>query len=164
MPTKKRGSPEGAARRRRIAAGIVQGKSLAAIARAEGVSRQTIWKQAATAEVHQIVVAAVNHELERIGQMFGQALKAIEEAFRARMVRAGKDGQPIDLGPDHYARLTAVDRFIKLLTAGRPVPKAVEVKRGDGTMTLAELEVLVGENPAGSHFLSMSKAPGTPTM
>ena len=83
---------------------------------------------------------------------------------RLTFSQAGKDGQPIDLGPCRYARLTAVDRFIMLLAAGRPVPKAVEMKRGDGTMTLAELGVLVGENPAGSHFLGMSQTPGTPTM
>lgn len=30
------------------------------------------------------------------------------------------------IGPDHYARLTAANRFQKLLTAGRPIPKPVE--------------------------------------
>jgi hypothetical protein len=34
-------------------------------------------------------------------------------------------GELLDLGPDHCARLTAVGRFIKLLTVGRPVPRAV---------------------------------------
>jgi hypothetical protein len=58
----------------------------------------------------------------------------------------GKDGEPVDLGPDHYVRLTAVDRFLKLLTAGPPVAKVAEVKKADGTMTLAELETPVGEN------------------
>ena len=64
----------------------------------------------------------------------------------ARVIRAGKDGEPVDLGPDHYARLTAVDRLIKLLTAGRPVPKAVEVKKVDGTMALAELGARIWGN------------------
>ena len=62
---------------------------------------------------------------------------------------ARRDGEPIDLGPDHYARFTAVDRFIKVLTAGRPAPKAVDLKREDGTMTLAEVEARVGGNAEG---------------
>jgi hypothetical protein len=89
--------------------------------------------------VRQIVPAAVNGELESIGQMFTRPLGVIA-ALQPRVIRAGKDGGVIDLGPDHYARLRAVDRFIKLLTAGRPVPKAVEVTKEDGTMTLAEVE------------------------
>src|ERR1035437_7029403 len=51
-----------------------------------------------------------------------------------------KDGEPIDIGPDHYARLAAVGSLIKLMTAGRPVPKAPEPSKDDGTMTLAGLE------------------------
>jgi hypothetical protein len=35
----------------------------------------------------------------------------------------------VDLGPDHYARLTAVSRLLQVLTAGRPVAKAGEPKR-----------------------------------
>jgi hypothetical protein len=98
--------------------------------REEGGSRQTIWKQAAANNVRQIAVAAVNGERESIGRMFARMLGVITEAFDARVIRAGKDGEPMDLGPDHYARLTAVDWFIKLLTAGRAVPKAAEVKGG----------------------------------
>ena len=35
----------------------------------------------------------------------------------------------VDLGPDHYARLTAIARLIQVLAAGRPIAKAAEVKR-----------------------------------
>jgi hypothetical protein len=91
--------PHGEARRRRIAAGAIQGKRLAAIAREEGVARQTIWKQAGTDDVRQIVVAVVNGELDRIGQMFARLLGVIEEALAARVIRAGKDSKPMDLGP-----------------------------------------------------------------
>jgi hypothetical protein len=113
----------GHARRCRIAAGTIQGKSLAAIAREEGVSRQTIWKQAASEDVRQIVVAAVNGELERIGKLSDQGLRVIEEAYQARVIRVGRDGKPIDLGPDHYARLAAFGQLIKVMTAGRPKPR-----------------------------------------
>src|ERR1039457_4864333 len=70
---------------------------------------------------------------------FQLALKA--QALRLTLgLRAwhSKDGEPIDIGPDHYARLAAVESLIKLMTAGRPVPKAP--RKDDGTMTLAELE------------------------
>ena len=111
-------------RRLNIAAGIVGGKSLAAIAREEGVSRQTISKQAASNEVQQIVVLAVNSQVERINGVFDRVLAVIEDAFEARLCRVGKDGVAVDLDPDHYALLPAVDRLIKLLTAGRSIPKA----------------------------------------
>ena len=39
-----------------------------------------------------------------------------------------------------------MDRFIKLLMAGRPAPPAVEPRNEDGTMTLAELGARVGVN------------------
>ena len=74
--------------------------------------------------MRQIVVAAVNGEPESLGEMFARMLAVIREAFQARVIRAGMDGEAMDLGPDPYVRLTAVDRFIKLLTAGRPVPRA----------------------------------------
>jgi hypothetical protein len=123
MTATHRNSTLGHARRLRIAAGTIQGKSLAAIAREEGVSRQTIWKQAASDDVRQIVVAAVNSELERIGRLFDQGLRVIEEAYQARVIRIGRDGKPIDLGPDHYARLAAFGQLIKVMTAGRSKPR-----------------------------------------
>lgn len=87
---------------------LFEGKSLAAIAREEGVSRHTIAKQAKSDDVRQIVVAVVNDELERICQVFARMLRVIEEAFAARVIRADRRGGAIDLGPDHYARLAAV--------------------------------------------------------
>jgi hypothetical protein len=56
---------------------------VAAIAREENVSRQTIWKQAAAYDVRQIVVAVVNGERERIGRMFTRVLQVIAEASDA---------------------------------------------------------------------------------
>jgi hypothetical protein len=96
-------------------------------------------------DARQIVVAVVSGEVDRIGQLFARLLFVIAEAFDARVIRVGKDAGPIDLEPDHYGRLTAVDRFIKLLTAGRPVPKAVEWTKEAGTSTLAELEARSGK-------------------
>jgi hypothetical protein len=59
--------------------------------------------------------------------------------------RAGKDGTPADLGPDHYARLTAVGR-LRCSPPGGRCPWPVELKKGNGTMKLAELEARIGEN------------------
>jgi len=128
------------ARRLKIASGLVHGKSMAEIAREAGVSRQTIWKQAGSADVGQIIVAAVNGEIERLTRMFDRVLSVIEEAFEAQVIRAGRNGELINVGPDHYARLAAGEKFIKLLTAGRPVPKAPEYAKDDNTLTLADLE------------------------
>src|SRR5690349_14466798 len=83
------------ARRLKIASGLVEGKSMAEIAREEGVSRQTIWKQAGSADVGQILVSAVNSETERINGTFLRLLAAIDEALVVRVVRVGKDGEPI---------------------------------------------------------------------
>ena len=66
----------------------------------------------------------VNRHVGRIDALITRLLEVIEEALEARLLRVGRNGAVVDLGPDHYARLTAVDRLIKLLTAGRPVPKS----------------------------------------
>ena len=55
------------------------------------VSRQTIWEQAGTNDVRQIVIAVVNGEQDRIGQMLARLLRVIAEAFDAWVIRAGKD-------------------------------------------------------------------------
>jgi hypothetical protein len=115
-------------RRLKIAAGVMAGKSLAQIGREEGVSRQTIWKQLASSDTRQIIVALTNREIDRISVLFSQMLEAIGDGLEARRVQV-QDGVAIDVGPDHYARLTAVARLIQVLTAGRPVAKAAEVKR-----------------------------------
>jgi hypothetical protein len=138
MTTKKKPRRRNDRRRLNIVSGLVQGKSMATIAREEGVSRQTIWKQAESNDVRQILVAAVNNEWETIGRVFDRVLRVIEEAFEARVMRTSKDGAAIDLGPDHYARLAAVGTFMKLLTAGRPVPKAAEPRKDEGSPSESE--------------------------
>jgi hypothetical protein len=67
-------------------------------------SRQTIWKQSAADDARQTVVAAVNGGRERIGQMLARLLGVIGEALDTRVIRAGKDGERADLGPDPDAR------------------------------------------------------------
>ena len=75
--------------------------------------------------MRQVVVEAVNSEVERLPALFLRALQAIDGALDARVIRVGTNGAQVDLGPDHPARLAAVGALIKLMTAARPVPKAV---------------------------------------
>jgi len=115
----------------------VEGKSLAAIAREEGVSRQIIAKQAKSDDVRQILVTMVNAQLDRLDELFRRTLEVIAEAYDARVGRAGKDRAPVNLGPDHYARLAAEGAVIKLMTGGRPVPEAsasASFRTSSGTM------------------------------
>ena len=115
-------------RRLKIAAGVMAGKSLAQIGREEGVSRQTIWKQLASSDARQIIVALTNREIDRISVLFNQMLQVIGEGLSARHVRI-QDGAVVDLGPDHCARLTAVSRLMQVLTAGRPVARTGEATK-----------------------------------
>ncbi len=127
------------ARRLKIVSGLIEGKSMAEVAREEGVSRQKIAKQASTDEVRRIIAALVNAEFERIEAQLRRVLEVIDEAFEASL-SAWATTVIIELGPDHYARLTAVKRFIKLITAGRPVPKAPELPVERRTLTLDEID------------------------
>ncbi len=86
----------------------------------------------------------MNAEIDRILPIFEHVFQVIAEAFEARVVRVGADGKPIDLGPDHYARLAAAGSLIKILTAGRPTPRVVDPKRERWTMTLTEVEAEPG--------------------
>ena len=49
-----------------------------------------------------------------------RALQAIDEGLDAKQVQV-HEGTVVDCGPDHYARLTAVARFLKVPNAGRPI-------------------------------------------
>ena len=84
------------------------------------------------------------HEQEaRISSLFGQVLTSIEEAFTATRPGITKDGERYDLGPDHYARLAAAKRFIELVTAGRPIPKAPEPQATNRLPTWTEFQSML---------------------
>lgn len=130
------------ARRRRVAEAIVEGKSVRAIAATEGVSPSAVSRDAGSSEVRQILAGLVSDDYIRIKSVFHQTLGVIEAAMQANRVVVDRLGAKVDLGPDHYARLTAAKRFIELTTAGRPSPKAPEPKDDKRTLTLAEFEEL----------------------
>jgi hypothetical protein len=51
-----------------------------------------------------------------------------------------------ELGPDHFARLTAAKRLLELVTTGRPTPKAPEKPEKQTGLTLEQLEELVSNS------------------
>jgi hypothetical protein len=55
-----------------------------------------------------------------------------------------------ELGPDHFARLTANKRLIELVTTGRPTPKAPEKLEKQTGLTLEQLKELVGNSTPGT--------------
>jgi hypothetical protein len=57
--------------------------------------------------------------------------------------RGLQQGQVIDLGPDHYARLAAVGRLVQILTAGRPVPPAEEKKQEPRQVTVEDIRAFL---------------------
>jgi hypothetical protein len=110
------------ARRLQIAASVVAGRSITETAKEPGISREWASLQANAPATQQIIVSLIGEQLEHVHQLFDEALKAIQRALRARR-RGLSEGEVIDLGPDHYARLAAVGRLVQILTAGRPLSK-----------------------------------------
>jgi hypothetical protein len=137
MPNKIKTVSAAAARRLHIAASVVAGRSITATAKELGISREWASRQANAPETRQLIVSLLAGELERVHQLFDEALKAIQQALHARR-RGLSEGEVVDLGPDHYARLAAVGRLVQILTAGRPLPKPPE-KPERPKLTLADI-------------------------
>jgi hypothetical protein len=112
------------ARRIRIAKGMVSGKTMTAIAREEGISRQWASREAHSPAMQQILVPLLEAHSEELGAMFGSALEAMKAAMQARRVvtRRVKNAKgkmtekQLDLGPDHWAALAGVKAFTKFWT------------------------------------------------
>jgi hypothetical protein len=118
------------------------GGSIAAAARELGISREWASKIANAPETQQIIASLAQAHLERIYDLFDQALQVIQQAFRARR-RGLQQGQVVDLGPDRYARLAAVGRLVQILTAGRPVPRAEEKKEEPREVTVEDIRAFI---------------------
>jgi hypothetical protein len=101
-------------------------------------------REANSPECRQLIAEFVGDEWQEMRAVFYRSLGVIEDAFSARREYVTKDGQIIQGGPDHYARLAATKHFRDFLTAGRPAPKQPEEKRQ--LMTLQELEELLRAN------------------
>jgi hypothetical protein len=125
-----------------IAASVAAGGSIAAAARELGISREWASRITNAPETQQIIASLAQAHLERIYDLFEQALHVIQQAFRARC-RGLQQGQVIDLGPDHYARLAAVGRLVQILTAGRPMPRAEEKKEEPRQVTVDDIRAFI---------------------
>ena len=93
--------------------------------------------------MRQTVPALADTGREHIEALFCRALKTIDEALQATIKRSARDGTLVALGPDHRARLTAVKRFIELVTAARPPSGEPEQQRKG--ITWQELQSMVRE-------------------
>ncbi len=102
---------------------MVDGRTLAEIARNEGISREWASREANSPETRQIIVDLVARHRPAIDELFELSIEAIRSALQAQGHHISQYGQVIELGADHYARMTAVGRLWKLLTVGRPIPK-----------------------------------------
>lgn len=161
-PPKKRTrtpSPQRAARKVRLAAGALAGKTVTEMAEAEGISRSYASRELNADPTRQIVADMLAAHAVPLTALVARSLRAIGDAMDARGAQLGKtriatsspkgakkvkeEYELFDLGPDHYARLTAVRRLIDLLTAGRPTPKAAEPgKQADGLPTWEDFKRL----------------------
>jgi hypothetical protein len=99
---------------------------VADLAAENNVSRATASRDANSPEVRQILVELVAAHRPEIDLLFSATVNVIREAYGADQLVVAKDGSVLKVGPDHYARLSAVGRFIKLITAGRPTAKPPE--------------------------------------
>jgi hypothetical protein len=106
----------------RIAAGAVAGRTVSAMARSERISRQTASRVKNSAEVQLLITKLVEQQGEEIQKLFVGALAVIHDSYSATR-SAVFEGLAVDLGADHYARLTGVKCLTQLLTAGRQAIK-----------------------------------------
>src|SRR4051812_7793299 len=83
-------------------------------------------REANSVECRQLTADFVNHEHELMLGLFYRSVHAIAEAFDARREYTPREGEVLQRGPDHYARLAAAKQLRDFLTAGRPPAKVYE--------------------------------------
>ncbi len=165
-PKARKPAPRASARKKRVIEAIVTGQPLARVAEEFRVARSTVTRDAQSSDVQQIVASLVSSHAIHIESLFDEALAAIANAFRADRFGLNRNGRKVSLGPDHYARLAAVQRLVKLATVGRPTPKAPEAPTERHGITLAEFEELYQRHlqaTSGAHLnakSSRSQEPG----
>jgi hypothetical protein len=137
-----------AARELRIAAAVATGTPVAAIARAEGLSRPHASVLANSTPVKHIVTDLVNAHLPEVESLFALGLLCIREALEngnSYAVEKIKDpegnvtAKPVLIGPDHYARMGAMKVLNTIICAGRAQPKPIDPKDLVPKITFPEL-------------------------
>ncbi len=88
-----------------------------------------------------MIAEFVGDEWEEMRAVFYLSMRAIEHALSARREYLTKEGQIMQGGPDHYARLGATKHLRDFLMASRPAPKQPEPK--STLLTLPELEAML---------------------
>ena len=125
----------------RIAKALASGATVTDIAEAEGISRTLASREANSPECRQLIAEFVGDEWQEMRAVFYRSMRAIEHALSARREYMTKEGQIMQGGPDHYARLAATKHFRDFLMASRPAPKQPEPK--NKLLTLPELEAML---------------------
>jgi hypothetical protein len=128
----------------RIAKALASGASVTDIAEAEGIGRTLASREANSSECRQLIAEFVGDEWQEMRAVFYRSMRAIEHALSARREYLTKEGQIMQGGPDHYARLAATKHFRDFLMASRPTPKQPEPK--DKMLTLPEFEAMLRAN------------------
>lgn len=107
----------------RVVAATLAGKSVKAIGQAEGLGRNAVAAVLRSPGSQQLILELVRFNYSRIEKLFAGCLKAIDDGLKAdKVVVAGKGR--LNLGPDHFARLTAVKRLLDVVSLGRPTAKS----------------------------------------
>src|SRR6186713_669936 len=102
----------------RIAKALASGATVTDIAEAEGISRTLASREANSPECRQFIAEFVGDEWQEMRAVFYRSMRAIEHALIARREYMTKEGQIMQGGPDHYARLAATKHFRDFLSAG----------------------------------------------
>jgi hypothetical protein len=126
------------ARRQRIAADIVSGRKVSAIAKEHGISRPWASHEAHAEETQALIAALIDQRMPRMMALLDKSLDAVEQSLKAMktvLVRS----KVKNAGEDHFARLTGVKRYIELSLAGRILKKSGDKKEA-GPITLQAIE------------------------
>ena len=99
------------------------------IAETEGIGRTLASREANSPECRQFIAEFVGDEREEMRALFYRSMRVVEHALSAKREYLTKDGQILQGGPDHYARLAATKHFRDFLMASRPAPKQPEAKK-----------------------------------
>lgn len=107
------------ARRIRVAGALLAGKTVTEVAKREGISREWASKEANSREVRLAMADLLARHKKQIARLVGKSLNVIDKALVAGKFVADKKGFALGLGPDHFARLTAVKRLVEMVAAAK---------------------------------------------
>jgi hypothetical protein len=107
------------ARRVRVAGALLAGKTVTEVAKREGISREWASKEANSREVRLAMADLLARHKKQIARLVGKSLNVIDKALVADKKVPDKEGHAVNLGSDHFARLTAVKRLVEMVAAAK---------------------------------------------